>query len=315
MVQGKVLIVDDVALNVTTLCELVSEIDGLEPVGFEDPEAALLWCKQESPILILCDFEMPKLDGAQFVTKLRATEDGAIVPVVVITAHTDRKILFRALEAGANDFLKKPFDEIEVLARVRTLSQLGFASRRIAALASTDELTGLASRRRFLAQLRTEIERARRYETTLALVMFDVDHFKQINDSGGHEAGDEALREISRRALDHARESDFIGRLGGEEFGWALPSTGIDNAISAAERLRRTLELIPFEGNRCITASFGVAALDPADDAASLLRRADRYLYEAKAEGRNRVASAAGPTTSGDSDRTTRVGAIRIAGG
>ncbi len=286
---GQVLIVDDAPLNVAMLCDLVRGIEGLEPVGFDDPVAAFEWCTSNTPILVLVDFEMPTLNGAQFVAKLRATEAGSIVPVVVVTAQTDRKKLLKAFAAGANDYVRKPLDELEIVARVRSMSQLGFSARQVAALALTDELTGLATRRHFLSRLKSEIDRARDIPRALSVVMIDVDHFKSINDTGGHDAGDAVLRELSARINKVVRTNDFVGRLGGEEFAWTLPGANLADAIGAAERLRGLLEDTLFVGARHVTASFGVAALKSSDDSISLLQRADRNLYKAKASGRNCV--------------------------
>lgn len=296
---GKVLIVDDVAMNVELLSSLVAQVEGLEPVGFDDPAEALAWCEQESPILVLVDFQMPMLNGAEFVSALRATSGGAIIPVVIVTGTSDRDHLLRALEAGATDLIRKPIDEIEVLARIRSLSQLGHASRRIAEQAESDELTGLANRRRFLARLEEEISSAERYGTSLSLVMFDVDHFKRINDTAGHAAGDDVLRGIADRMLAITRASDTAGRLGGEEFGWLLPNTGLNEAAEAAERLRRSFEAAPFAAGRPVTASFGVAVFARGDAPTALLRRADELLYRAKREGRNRVVVDTGPSECG----------------
>jgi len=286
-----VLIVDDFEVNVALMCALVDRVEGLQSIGFTDPEAALRWCENAHPILIILDYEMPGIDGAQFVTRLRATERGGIIPVVIVTAHTDRATLLKVFNAGANDFIRKPVDEIELTVRVRSMAQLGQATRQIAALANTDELTGFKTRRRFLTRLHEEMTRSRRYAMPLSLVVFDLDHFKRINDSGGHAAGDEVLREIGRRTRGFLREVDFAGRLGGEEFGWALPSISLANAVTAANRLRRLIEVEPFLENRAVTASFGVATLEATDDPSTLLNRADQNMYLAKNAGRNQVLS------------------------
>lgn len=295
---GKVLVVDDMAMNVELLAGLVSRVEGLQPVGFDDPAEALAWCERESPILALVDLQMPTLNGADFVSALRAKAGGAIIPVVIVTGAADRDNLLRALEAGATDLIRKPIDEIEVLARIRSLSQLGHASRRIAEQAESDELTGLANRRRFLARLEEEISAADRYGISLSLVMLDVDHFKRINDTAGHAAGDAVLRDVADRMLAITRACDTAGRLGGEEFGWLLPNTGPNEAAEAAERLRRSFEAATFAAGRRVTASFGVATFASGDTSADLLRRADELLYRAKREGRNRVV-----VDTGTSDR------------
>lgn len=213
---GKVLIVDDQPINVALMSALVRNADELEPVGFTDPLEALRWCARERPILVLVDFAMPQMTGDEFIRQMRATEGGRLIPVVVVTAHTDRETLLRAFGAGASDFLRKPVDDIEVMARVRSLSQFGRASQQLLALATTDALTGLDNRRHFMAHLEEEVARVRRYGGELSVVMIDVDHFKCINDTAGHAAGDAVLCAIADRIRETIRDTDFVGRLGGE---------------------------------------------------------------------------------------------------
>ncbi|MCU6456144.1 diguanylate cyclase [Sphingomonas sp. A2-49] len=290
--RGKVLVVDDERINVALLSALVGTIDGLEPIGFTDPAEALGWCDANTPVLVLVDYAMPGLRGDEFVTRLRATAEGAIVPIVIVTASADRAILLDAFAAGATDFLRKPVEEVEAIARIRSLSQLGIASRRLMSLVATDELTGLDTRRRFMSRLEEEMVRSRRHGSAISVVMMDVDHFKRINDEGGHAAGDAVLREVADRVRATVRDSDFVGRIGGEEFAWALPSSCLDQATAAAERLRMRIEALPFMGGRMVTASFGVAQASVRCTAGDLLRLADERFYAAKNSGRNKVVAA-----------------------
>jgi two-component system, cell cycle response regulator len=288
---SQVLVVDDAPVNVALVSALVDTIPGLKAVGFNDPSAALDWCLSEEPVLVLLDYEMPHMNGAQFVHQLRAREDGVIIPVVIVSGHEDRSILLEALAAGASDFIRKPLDEVEVIARVKSLAQLGGATRRLATLATVDDLTGLENRRRFMAHLNSEVQRAHRYVQPLSVIMFDVDHFKQINDSAGHSAGDQTLQKLAELTLSMIRGADFVGRLGGEEFAWVLPSSNLAEAKVAAERHRLLIEGTDFGISRKITCSLGVATLQPAEQDAELLARADAFLYEAKQSGRNCVRS------------------------
>jgi diguanylate cyclase (GGDEF)-like protein len=290
---NQVLIVDDVPLNLALLSALVKRVDGLEPVSFTDPRAAIDWLRSHTPALALVDYAMPGLSGVEFLRELRSLDEDGIIPAIVVTGHTDRAALIEAFDAGANDFVRKPIDEIEVVARVRNLAKLGAAARQMSDLTITDELTGIASRRHFLRTLGIEITRARRHALPLSVALFDIDHFKTINDRYGHDAGDAALRQIGHHARNCVRDNDLVGRIGGEEFGWLLPMASADEAVVAVERLRRSIEAGAFAHGRFVTASFGVATFNATDDVSSLLKRADSALYEAKDNGRNRTMAAA----------------------
>jgi diguanylate cyclase (GGDEF)-like protein len=166
------------------------------------------------------------------------------------------------------------------------------ANIRLRWLSDTDALTGLLNRRALHRQLRAEVKRARREQSTVALVLLDLDHFKQVNDRYGHPAGDRVLRRVGRCARRLARASDAIGRVGGEEFLAVLPATSLYEGWRFAERLRRTVGLPPADpATPTVTASLGVSICAPGDriDIAAALRRVDRALYRAKSEGRNRV--------------------------
>ncbi|MEZ0498188.1 diguanylate cyclase [Sphingomonas sp. IW22] len=295
---SRVLIVDDVSVNLALMCALV-EGNGLDPVGFTDPFEALAWCQRERPDLVLLDYAMPGMDGETFVQRLRAFDQGAMIPVIIVTGSAGPEMMVRMLEAGANDFLRKPVDPIELSARARSMAQLGRASHAWFELATRDELTAVDTRRHFLSRLNTEIARSHRYGTPLSLALFDVDHFKRINDQWGHPVGDAVLRALGARVKETIRETDFAGRLGGEEFGWTMPATCGDAAHMAAERLRAAVAGTPI-AERPVTISIGVATLRPAEDSSDFLVRTDRLLYHAKDSGRNRV------STDGAADHAER---------
>ncbi len=284
-----VLIVDDVPLNVALLAALVNKLENMTAVTFCDPRAALDWCSTGQPDLILLDYAMPGMDGPAFIQRLRATEQGNFVPIVMVTAKTDRGLMLEALAAGANDFLSKPVDEIELAARATSMVRLGRAARDLYRLAATDTLTGLDSRRHLLVRLDEEIVRSARYQTGLGVVMFDIDHFKHVNDSFGHAGGDAVLREIGAHVRQFIRDTDRAGRLGGEEFGWVLPSTDSASTHEAAKRLRQSIETLTFPIAGRITASFGLTNWVSGDTVEAMLARADKALYQAKTNGRNTV--------------------------
>lgn len=179
----------------------------------------------------------------------------------------------------------------------RDLTEIKLLQSRLEKLASTDDLTGLANRNAFMSKAETEFLRAQRYKRSLSVIMIDVDHFKCVNDEHGHAVGDIVLREVSKICGEALRDSDTLGRIGGEEFVLLLPDTPIKNAEYVAERMRKQLASSPIKHNNIellVTASFGVATIDHKDGTFNaLIERADQAMYDAKKSGRNKVKSAA----------------------
>jgi diguanylate cyclase (GGDEF)-like protein len=191
------------------------------------------------------------------------------------------------------------------LAELAALSIMSASARdQMATLAATDHLTGLWNRRAFQERLAAELERARRYDRPLALVMIDIDHFKRINDVHGHPVGDRVLIEVASRLFATVREGEVVARVGGEEFAWILPETDGDGAVAAAERVRAAISAQTFTGVGRLTVSLGVCDLDEGETASELVRLADRALYQAKADGRDRVVRAAPEVVAGATGRT-----------
>ena len=237
-----ILVVDDVPTNARVLAGLVRKrILDADPVTFTDPAKALEWCATNEPDLVLLDYVMPGIDGIEFLRRMRAQAHLATIPAIVVTGQEDRPSLYRALEAGANDFLSKPPDEIELTARARNLLKLRSATRDLYRLATTDELTGLANRRHFLANLTDEARRAARYHVPLSLAILDADHFKRINDTYGHPTGDVLLRAVASLCRETFRGVDTVGRIGGEEFAILMPATDSAGARIACERVRHAI--------------------------------------------------------------------------
>jgi diguanylate cyclase (GGDEF)-like protein len=252
--------------------------------------------------LVLTDWEMPGMDG---VTLCRLVREAKLpsVYILLLTSHHAAAHAVEGLRAGANDFIRKPADETELVARldagrrVVLLEQsLRDANTQIERLSVTDPLLGIFNRRYLHERLPQEAARSRRYGQSLSVVMSDLDHFKKINDTYGHQAGDAVLQHAVSLARSALRQSDWMARYGGEEFVMVLPETTLLGAYSVAERMRRlcaeTSVEIP-ETKLVVTASFGVATIDgvlPSDeDAEAMLRGADKALYESKRAGRNRV--------------------------
>lgn len=298
----KVFVIDDILPNAMLIKSVVGRIDGVESVIFTDPREALRACAEDEPDLVIVDYLMPGMNGVEFLTKFRADHQIAEVPVLMITAVESRQPLYDALASGANDFLKKPVDDAELIARTRNMLdlrahqvELASANARLHELATTDSLTGVANRRHFIERLEDECARARRYHGGLALAVIDADDFKATNDKYGHTAGDEVLKALSSACKGVLRAADFIGRLGGEEFALCLPETDLAGGYAVCERLRREIEAlkIPFHGGHIsVTVSIGVAQYqrDP-ESAGHFFERADAAMYKAKEAGRNRVAA------------------------
>jgi len=271
---------------------------GHRVAGAGDGDQALALVERDVPDVVLLDHELPGVDGMTVLDRLRAHDELAAVPVIMLTSSRDPDLVVEALRRGAHDFLRKPFDPAELDARViaalrikRLHDALLEANRRLARQALTDDLTALANRRHGAHQLEREIALCVRHGRVLALVRVDVDHFKAINDTHGHQAGDQVLAEVARRLAAAVRGGDELARWGGDEFVAILPGTDKAGALRAAERLRAAVAAAPVEAAGIelpVTVSVGWAhwSGDTPDD---LLARADRALYGAKGAGRDTV--------------------------
>jgi diguanylate cyclase (GGDEF)-like protein len=256
--------------------------------------------------VVVCDLEMPGLDGEKLLGVKRATPALASVPFLFLTASADIERRARLLEDGACDVVAKPFHPAELLARIRLhlnvkrlQDELREKNASLARLSTVDVLTGLRTRRYVHDLLSVEFLRARRYDTALAVMMADLDHFKKVNDRYGHPAGDTVLRGVSTTLLGSLRATDCAGRWGGEELLVVLPQNDARGAATLAERWRDRVAAESFEaleGERIpVTVSIGIAAYHPDfEDPAALVAAADRALYVAKEKGRDRVEVDAG---------------------
>jgi len=306
MPLGAILIIDDSAQQRAAIRSTLQG-HGIDQPLLEAGDGILgLKIALDKPIdLILCDLEMPGLDGFKFLAMKSAQERLHDIPVIILTSHEKQDIKVRGLEQGASDFVTKPFDSGELIARVKIqlkIKQLQDELRQrnelLQRLSVTDPLTDLANRRNLMNTLRKEFSRTQRLSTPLSLIMIDLDHFKRINDTFGHQGGDTVLVRIGRLLADSVRPYDIASRYGGEEFALLLPETDRSIAGQIAERLRGKITTLRFDGELSrinITASFGVAScpargIHTSDD---LIREADEALYRAKDRGRNRVECAA----------------------
>lgn len=303
-----ILVVDDVPVNIQLLTTYLSSV-GYNVISAQDGEEALQKLRTENPDLVLLDVMMPKLNGFQVCEQIKNDENTSFVPVIMVTALNELEDKIRGMEAGADDFISKPFNKLELLARVKSLLRIKFlneelkekvvqlemAKEKLRQLAITDGLTGLYNYRFFREQLLHELDRARRHNLNVSLVMTDIDYFKHYNDKHGHPAGDVVLRTIATLLRENIRKIDIAARYGGEEFALILVETDKASAKIAAEKIRKIAEDYPFmyaeqqPGGR-LTLSMGVATFpEDGDDFESLVSTADKRLYRAKQLGRNRV--------------------------
>jgi diguanylate cyclase (GGDEF)-like protein len=292
-----VLIVEDSAMIRALLRTLLEERDYtvVEAVdGVEGVEQA----REHMPDVVLMDVEMPRMDGYEALAAMKDEDALCSIPVVFLTARSEPNEMVAALENGGHDYLRKPFESPELLARVQAAlrakslqDELRELNRALEVQALTDELTGLSNRRALDAQLTRAVAAAGRHQRPVAALMVDVDHFKAINDTFGHHAGDSVLGAVAARLAGRTRAEDTLGRWGGEEFLLITGETDTDGAARLAEDLRAAICSSPIDILDQvieITASVGWALWD-GDTEEELVRRADRALYLAKENGRNRV--------------------------
>jgi diguanylate cyclase (GGDEF)-like protein len=298
--ESRVLIAEDDAITREYLSTLL-KANGMQVVIAEDGHRAVAKARDAQLDLVLLDIMMPGIDGLDCCRLIKGFTQDGFLPIVLLTARNDADSRVSGLRIGADDYVSKPFDERELLARINNLlrlkrlhDQISEAKERLATLAVQDELTGLYNYRYLQTRLNEEFKRAERYREPLSCVMIDVDHFKRINDRFGHDAGDRTLREVSARLLKAVREIDVVARYGGEEFLLVLPSTNFSGALSVAERVWRAIGSDAFalpDSTERVTASVGVAVYPSRDIRTKdqLVKAADRALYQAKHEGRDRI--------------------------
>jgi len=295
----KILIADDDLIASRMLEKTLSRLGHEIEVVNDGPDAITALLRPDAPRMAVLDWEMPGADGLVVCRVLRQ-RPGPYTYIILLTGRDQPEDVVAGLEAGADDFLRKPFDAAELRARVRSGERvLSLQERLLAAQetlrmqATSDELTCIANRRVVLEQLDRELRRARHEGKSLAVAMADIDHFKVINDRYGHPAGDAVLKQIARCMQIESREYDSIGRYGGEEFIFVLPGCEGAEAELAMDRVRTRVQLSPtqWEGGLIpATLSIGIAWSKPNDMSASeLIQTADAALYRAKALGRNRV--------------------------
>ncbi len=297
--------------------QIVADIliqEGLQVIEAKNGwEGYQLFSRHEDAIdVVITDLFMPEMNGDELSRKIRRELNRSDLPIICLTAMPDQSELLKVFKAGVSDYLVKPFAKEELLARITVhleryrlsrqlkekINDLKISNEKIKKLSITDPLTGCYNRNHLSRQLAKEVTRAKRYRTSISVILTDIDFFKKVNDTFGHSAGDRVLVEFV--SLIHQiirKDLDWVARYGGEEFVIVLPETAYDHAYHCTERLRKKISGTPVIHDGipiAITASFGVTTLDPAliaDDFSTdrLIDKADHFLYQAKENGRNRV--------------------------
>lgn len=286
--EPSILIVDDDELAGQSYAVVLEEA-GMRTHVIADPTAALEAISAFSPDLVLLDLHMPVADGLEVATIIRQCRRDLSLPIVFLSGERDAERQDVARKIGGDDFITKPVDLTRLAPQVRMRAERAMLLRQVM---ERDSLTGLLNHARFKDRVATELERAARTGSPVSVCLVDIDHFKAVNDTHGHQVGDRVLRTLAHSLVGGLRKIDVVARYGGEEFGIILPVTPLRAAGAVLNRLRRRFGEIAFDGSGgrfLSTFSAGIAEGDRDSRMEELLRRADEALYEAKKAGRNQV--------------------------
>ena len=295
--DGHVLIADD-SLVVRAVVRSRLEEEGYRVSEAEDGTSVIELCRQSPPDVIVLDVEMPGLTGHEVLAQLKGDEALKDIPVVFLTVRTSMDDVLTGLRGGAHDYLKKPFEPAELVARVgvaahvkKLQDRLRERNDELERVSRTDMLTGLYNRRHLEDELVRYHKTARRSRKQLGVILLDLDHFKRVNDTYGHAAGDRVLCEFTRRLSAQLRAGDIAGRWGGEEFLVILPDTDLEGTRNVADRICAATSVapMPFEGHQITVTVSGGCAVGPQADPDVLVSIADAQMYQAKQSGRNRI--------------------------
>jgi two-component system cell cycle response regulator len=293
----KVLVAEDSRYYQKILKDILNKWGYTVVVANNGAEAIGKLSEENGPKLAIVDWVMPYIDGLEVCRKTRQMQERGYIYLILLTINADKEDVIKGLEAGADDYIIKPFNEMELKFRLKTGERIIRLEDQIMQLALTDSLTGLLNRRAFIDRLDGELERYKRLGAPLSLIMADLDDFKKVNDNYGHLVGDEVLKGVAKCFVDSLRKYDFVGRYGGEEFIICLPGVKIKQAVLVAERLRINMrDLVVYKDKKPLklklTSSFGVSSLgEDIFDIHTLTKKADEALYLAKKKGKNRVES------------------------
>jgi len=331
--RPKILVVDDSRTQLERLVKVL-EREGFDVRAASTGNEAIVKVRTDPPDLVLLDMILPDMDGLKVLLHVKKAPDDRFIPVIILSVKSDLGSKVEGLRLGADDFLAKPFEDLEIVARVNAMlrikslqDQLRTTQAKLEEQSVTDGLTGLKNRRFFDDRLGEEFRRAQRYADPVSLIMIDLDHFKQVNDRFGHQTGDAVLRESAALVRQSIRDTDIGARYGGEEFAVILPKTHLSGALAVAERIWRELGKKVYRTDSQasgrqelrVTASIGLAFYPSKDigTSESLVKYADEALYQAKRSGRNTIclyqaqnyrydADPAGPPIAAAADRTGR---------
>ncbi|PLW77305.1 PleD family two-component system response regulator [Cohaesibacter celericrescens] len=299
---GKILLVDDMRSNAERVSK---QVRGKFELFLEnDPQLALRRCTDENFDCVLVNLSMRTFDALRLCAQMRSLETTRMLPILVLADESEQARIMRALDLGVNDYIRQPVDRNELLARMNTqvlrkryTDALRESVQHTMELAIMDGLTKLYNRRYMTSHLNSLLVAAQEKQKPMSVLLLDIDFFKSVNDTYGHDAGDEVLREFSQRMRQNTRGIDLVCRYGGEEFVVVMPDTDHSLAMVVAERIRKKVAEKPFiihKGRQMIdvTVSIGLAStLNGEESQDVMLKKADQALYNAKKEGRNRVVS------------------------
>jgi len=293
----KVCIADDDKFNRVALKKMLSNWGFDVVTAGNGAEAWEIMQDDESPRLVILDWVMPEIDGVEVCRRIRQKfqSDNDYRFIILLTAQGSKADIVEGLTAGADDYVTKPFDPHELQMRIRAGKRIIELQEKLRFNAMHDPLTGILNRGAVLERLYSELARSRRENQPMTLAMLDLDHFKVVNDTHGHLAGDEVLRETTRRIKNIVRDYDIVGRYGGEEFLIVIPGADRESALTVYERIREGIGARAMEttvASLVVTASMGVAEYDGIMSDQELIQLADDALYRAKDQGRNRVVCA-----------------------
>jgi diguanylate cyclase (GGDEF)-like protein len=299
---ASILVIDDSKVIRAQLIGILREVGMFENYYEAGDGIEGLQILSSAPIdIVLCDLIMPRMDGFQFLAAVKKHEEFQHIPIVILSDREESSSKVKGLRSGARDYITKPFDSGELIARIMVqmnIKALQDDMRRtnelLKELSITDHLTHLYNRRYMMDELEIEFHRSLRKNGDLSLVLIDVDHFKLVNDTYGHQNGDMVLAAVAETLQSELRRYDLAARYGGEEFAMVLPDTTLQDGIEVAERLRTAVHEITFPppmGNLAVTISQGIAAIPSPgiNSVDTLIRAADEALFRAKQNGRNRV--------------------------
>lgn len=310
--KQNILVVDDEATNLLLVKAVFKKLEGdFDVLTAKNGTEALSLIYSNDIALAILDIQMPGMSGYELAQEMQKHEHSKNIPIIFLTAiFNEQENIHLGYASGAVDFLSKPFNkfiltqkakvflnldritkklEVEIEKRKQIEEDLRIANQRLSELATTDGLTGLHNKRSFLDHLEGELNRAKRNSSFLSLLFIDIDHFKPFNDQFGHQAGDEALKEVADILTQSSREMDIVCRYGGEEFVIILPNTNDHLSKHVAERVRASIEKHDWK-ERDITCSFGIATTSSSSiPSGILIEQADQALYHSKENGRNKV--------------------------